>query len=159
MKIVHDPFLIENFDHRKSFRNDQWETVLVEPGDRIYRIYTPLETSVTESPFWFEEQTYQRLKRSAGDEFLSQLSTRALLAVRFDWSRRMNRLITAIVDKPFLAGYGPVKFQNWSDTVARVTFIGGAYQLYILPGDKAKITVIRDTEITPEANVATRIKF
>lgn len=140
------PFSIANPDDQRSFLHSKWETVLLEPNDLIYRIYTARQTTAVESPFWFGRETFQRFFQS-GDTEVSREAARALLAVRHDWSSEMNRLSMAVVTAPFLAAYGPTHWQDWSNKVKNVVLIGGAYQLYILPEHKMKIAPRGDIAI------------
>ena len=128
-------------NHRQSFRRQEWDTVLLEKDERIYRFFTASQNEVSESPFWFSQETYNQIKNLAGNKPMRD-AARAVLAVSYSWSWEMNYMIVGEVTKEFVAAYGQTSGQPMytkesenemsNRSVPRnVHFIGGGKQLYI----------------------------
>jgi hypothetical protein len=169
MKILTDSFELKNDEDRDTFRYRQYQTALMEEGDMIYRIYTPghnhliktladvVDPVKEQGTCWIDQTTYLRLFRVAGgSQYIQSFATRSLLAVKEEWNPAMSRLATAVVRTDFKAAYGLIKWQPLTKT--NIILMGGGYQVFVLLKDADKLRIVSDTDIRPEANVATIVK-
>lgn len=124
---------ITNPDDVNSFRFNSWETVLLEKGERIYRLFTPDQTYET-GFFWFDKSTFDAITRNGTNLDNLINNARSGLAVKEEWSRELNRLTIGDIEADFHAAYGPTNFQSMTGH-NNVFHIGGLYQLYILQKD------------------------
>lgn len=172
MKILRNiPFGLDQ-NTTETFRYSRFETALLEPGDLIYRIYTPNHNFVfktpedvknpdTEGMFWLDHFTYESLIKANQGEYIQGMTTRAMLAVKEEWSPSMSRIVTARVVNEIKAAYGYIKWQPLTSVGgdSNVILIGGGAQLYIMVRDLSNVTIISDRDIRPEAKVTTKLRF
>ena len=170
MKILPEPFELKDAEDQDTFRYRQYQTALLEEGDMLYRIYTPGHNHLVKTladvvdpireqgSCWIDQTTYMMLFRAAGgSQYIQSFATRSLLAVKSEWNPAMSRLATAVVEADFKAAYGLIKWQPLTNT--NVVLMGGGYQVFVLLKDADKLKIISDTDIRPEANVATKIQL
>ena len=120
--------------HRDSFKNGNWETVLLQKGDTIYRFFGSAKPEDEVGSFWIDGKTYDVLESDPNLKSIVGM-VRARLAILEVWNK-MDMLVPGGVIKEFYAAFGPANFQRFKEKgYENVFYIGGMNQLYILPED------------------------
>ena len=110
-------------DVKNSFRFSP-KPILLAGGAKIIRFIT-LGENATDSGFWISEAVYKHFHQwSVSSGFpISQLA-RSRLAIKLNWSSRMDTLCVATLQRPIFGFQGPTKYQSRLDADPRFTAKG-----------------------------------
>ncbi|MDB5247035.1 MAG: hypothetical protein JWQ40_1429 [Segetibacter sp.] len=149
---------------RKSFKDEQFESITLQPGFHLYRFCKGRELKF--SDFWMDKETVKEIFKTVGDlmerskksnynfakSTVATISVRHTLAISENWNN-LQYLHTVEVKKPIEAAYGVIGSQplysvekdafNPSEMILK----GGGKQ-YVIPLFSNLINEKRYSEIT-----------
>ncbi|MCW3105926.1 MAG: hypothetical protein JWQ09_432 [Segetibacter sp.] len=151
---------------KKSFKNQQYEEIVLQPGVELYRFCKGRNFNLKFSDFWMDKEAVKEIFRTFGElterskrqnynfdkAVIATISVRHTLAISKNWNNLLY-LHTAKVKRPIEAAYGITASQPLYNlekddfNPSEMTLKGGGKQ-YVVPLFSYLINENRSSEIT-----------